>query len=177
MCLWVNTNWNGWIHPKWMLKHTFSNVSCQFDSCEEWNDSFAADVCRHIFYGWTGQCGHRTGSQCDRASMLSAGLPEAEKLPYSTLHLQTNSSFAELNCRKLDRLGVRCFRLGRLGCRVILPGENNITACVKDTWRQLCSTSAVKVWNLGGWTQFYLFLCPWKQPYACISQSYFWVVD
>lgn len=114
-----------------------------------------------------------TGLDLSATSMLSAMPPEAEKLPYSTLHLPTNSSFAELNCRKLDRLGVRCFRLGRLGCRVILPGENNITACVKDTWRQLCSTSAVKVWNLGGWTQFYLFLCPRKQPYAFISQSYF----
>lgn len=36
-----------------------------------------------------------------------------------------------LNCRKRDRPGVRRFRLGRLGCGVILPGENNITARVK----------------------------------------------
>lgn len=81
--------------------------------------------------------------------MLSAGPPKAEKLLYSTLHLQTDSSFTVLNCRKRDRLGVRCFRLGRLGCRVILPGENNITARIKDIWRQLCHTSAVKSLKLG----------------------------
>lgn len=132
----------------------FSNTSLQFHSCEELNGIFTADVCCHIFYGGTGQYEcllHRSGSRCDRASMLSAGPPKPEKLLYSTLHLQTDSSFTVLNCRKRDRLGVQCFRLGRLGCRVILPGENNITAHVKDTWWQLCCTSAVKVWNLGGW--------------------------
>lgn len=68
-----------------------------------------------------------------------------EKLLYSTLSLQTDSSFTVLNCHKQDRLGVRRFRLGRLGCRVILPGENNITAYKKkNIWRQLCRTSAVK---------------------------------
>lgn len=76
--------------------------------------------------------------------MLSTGPPKPANLLYSTLHLQTDSSFTVSNCRKRDRLGVRCFRLGRLGCRVILPGENNITACIKDIWQQLCCTSVVK---------------------------------
>lgn len=104
-------------------------------------------MCCHIFQGGNGQheCvlqGSR--SQCNRVSMLSAGPPKPEKLLYSTLHLQTDSSFTMLNCRKRNRLGVRCFRLGRLGYRVILPAENNITAPIKDIWWQVCCTFVVK---------------------------------
>lgn len=126
-----------------MLKHTFT---LQFYSCVEFNSIFRADVCCHIKVemGSMNVPYRSLDLSATRVSVLSAGPPKPEKLLYSTLHLQTDSSFTVLNCRKRDRLGVRCFRLGRLGCRVILPGENNITARVKDIWRQLCSTSAVK---------------------------------
>lgn len=126
-----------------MLKHTFTP---QFYSCVEFNSIFRADVCCHIKVEMGSMNVPYRGLDLSatRVSVLSAGPPKPEKLLYSTLHLQTDSSFTVLNCRKRDRLGVRCFRLGRLGCRVILPGENNITACVKDIWRQRCSTSAVK---------------------------------
>lgn len=106
--------------------------------------------------------------------MFSAGSPKPEKLLYSALYLQTDSNFTVLNCHKWDRLGVWCFRLGRLGCRVIPPGENNITACKKDIWQQLCRTSAVKSLKLG-WlnTVFSFFLYPWKLLYTCISWKLF----
>lgn len=40
---------------------------------------------------------------------------------------------------------------------MILPGENNITACVKDIWQQPCCTSAVKSLK-SGWLNTVLSL-------------------
>lgn len=145
-----------------MLKHVFFFFFFlpQFYSCKELNYISRADVCCHIYEGGNGQheCALQgSGSKCNRVAMLSAGPPRPEKLFYSTLHLQTDSRFTVLNCRKRDRLGVRCFRLGGLGCGVILPGENNITACVKDIWQQPCCTSAVKSLK-SGWLNTVLSL-------------------
>lgn len=83
----------------------------------------------------------RPCSQYDRASVLSARPPKPEKLLYSTLHLQTDSSFTGPACRKWDWVSFflrRCLSCARLGCEVTLPGENSITAGVKYAQRQVC---------------------------------------
>lgn len=78
--------------------------------------------------------------------MLSAGPPKPEKLLYSTLHLQTDSSFTGLARRKSGTGYLFTQALPRPsqtrcgGSAVTLPGENSITAGVKYTQRQPCCT-------------------------------------
>ena len=88
---------------------------------------------------------HRGIALCGTgASVLSAGPSKPEKLLYSTLHLETDSSFTGLARRKWDWVSFfsRCLGPARLGVgyRVTLPGENTITAGVKYTQRQACCT-------------------------------------
>lgn len=99
----------------------------------------------------------RRSSQWDGASVLSVGPSKPEKLLYSTLHLQTDSSFTGLACRKWDWVSFffplrRCLGPARLGvgCGVTLPG---ITAGVKYTQRQACCTvvSVVNFSSLENW--------------------------
>lgn len=79
-----------------------------------------------------------------------------------------------LNCRKRDRPGVRCFRLGRLGCRVILPGENNITAHVKTRGgscaAHLLLKAEVRVAE-------HTFISTETASTLVFHHSYVWVVD
>lgn len=69
---------------------------------------FTADgtvVCYHTAYRLIEQCEcnlQRHSSRWDGASVLSARPPKPEKLLYSTLHLQTDSSFTGLARRKWD---------------------------------------------------------------------------
>lgn len=108
----------------------------------------------HIFYRLIEQCEYILQRRCslwDRASVLSAGPPKPEKLLYSTLHLQTDSSFTGLACCKWDWVSLFLGPGGLgVGHRATLPGENSITVGVKYTQQQACcmGVSVVNFWRL-----------------------------
>lgn len=76
--------------------------------------------------------------------VLSAGPSKPEKLLFSTLHLQTDSNFTRLACRKWDWVSFflrHCLGPARLGVGYT-PGENSVTAGARYKQRQACCTVA-----------------------------------